>query len=112
MIASINDDDDVINVNRPRRSRRNVDDLNEAATNVLQNINISETAASLLINDKTTNKTNSLKILGSQSIAARNLLEPLQANASFVKLNRIETIDVLNFLGDVYDNTIKIVTAT
>ncbi|ANF29692.1 p12 [Catopsilia pomona nucleopolyhedrovirus] len=81
-----------------------------AAVDMMQNINTSsQTAAALILNDTSVNKTQSLKVLAAQSIAARNLLEPLQSNASTIALNRIDTVNVLEFLGDIYDNTIEIV---
>nr|AFN21061.1 P12 [Bombyx mori nucleopolyhedrovirus]AFN21341.1 P12 [Bombyx mori nucleopolyhedrovirus] len=120
MIASINDIDDMDtgnNMSQTRRSRRNRPPANPsaqtqmAAVDMLQTINTtaSQTAASLLINDITPNKTESLKILSTQSVGARNLLEPMQANATKIKLNRIETVNVLDFLGSVYDNTIQVI---
>nr|WRK23896.1 p12 [Bombyx mori nucleopolyhedrovirus] len=122
MIASINDIDDMDTGNsnitsQTRRSRRNRPPANPsaqtqmAAVDMLQTINTtaSQTAASLLINDITPNKTESLKILSTQSVGARNLLEPMQANATKIKLNRIETVNVLDFLGSVYDNTIQVI---
>nr|WRK23068.1 p12 [Bombyx mori nucleopolyhedrovirus]WRK23206.1 p12 [Bombyx mori nucleopolyhedrovirus]WRK23344.1 p12 [Bombyx mori nucleopolyhedrovirus]WRK23482.1 p12 [Bombyx mori nucleopolyhedrovirus]WRK23758.1 p12 [Bombyx mori nucleopolyhedrovirus] len=122
MIASINDIDDMDtgnnnNTSQTRRSRRNRPPANPsaqtqmAAVDMLQTINTvaSQTAASVLINDVTPNKTESLKILSTQSVGARNLLEPMQANATKIKLNRIETVNVLDFLGSVYDNTIQVI---
>nr|QXI73279.1 P12 [Bombyx mori nucleopolyhedrovirus] len=122
MIASINDIDDMDtgnnnNMPQTRRSRRNRPPANPsaqtqmAAVDMLQTINTtaSQTAASLLINDITPNKTESLKILSTQSVGARNLLEPMQANETKIKLNRIETVNVLDFLGSVYDNTIQVI---
>ncbi|QCF61116.1 p12 [Troides aeacus nucleopolyhedrovirus] len=119
MIASINDTDMDThdNMSQARRNRRNraparpSAQTQMAAVDMLQTINTaaSQTAASLLINDITPNKTESLKILSTQSVGARSLLEPMQANASTIKLNRIETVNVLDFLGSVYDNTIQVI---
>ncbi|AAA66732.1 AcOrf-102 [Autographa californica nucleopolyhedrovirus] len=119
MIASINDtdmdtDDNMSQARRNRRNRppaRPSAQTQMAAVDMLQTINTaaSQTAASLLINDITPNKTESLKILSTQSVGARSLLEPMQANASTIKLNRIETVNVLDFLGSVYDNTIQVI---
>lgn len=105
------------NMSQARRNRRNRPPARPsaqtqmAAVDMLQTINTaaSQTAASLLINDITPNKTESLKILSTQSVGARSLLEPMQANASTIKLNRIETVNVLDFLGSVYDNTIQVI---
>ncbi|AGA16253.1 p12 protein [Thysanoplusia orichalcea nucleopolyhedrovirus] len=116
MIASINDNDDVDETPQTRRNRRNRPERPSAsaqiaAVNMLQTINTAntQTAASLLIDDVTPNKTHSLKILSTQSAGARSLLQPMQANASTIKLNRIETVNVLDFLGNIYDNTIQVI---
>ncbi|ABL76031.1 p12 [Maruca vitrata nucleopolyhedrovirus] len=111
MIASINDND-ADNARRNRRNRPSAAKPNQmAVVDMLETINTaaSQTAASLLINDATPNKTESLKILSTQSVGARSLLESMQSNASTIKLNRIETVNVLDFLGSVYDNTIQVI---
>ena len=78
MIASINDtdmdtDDNMSQARRNRRNRppaRPSAQTQMAAVDMLQTINTaaSQTAASLLINDITPNKTESLKILSTQSV--------------------------------------------
>lgn len=105
MIASISD-------SAPRGRRRaprapSPDQL--AAAEVLHNLNGAETAASFIVKDASENKVASLATLGSQSIAARKLVEALQARAPSVKLNREDAVNVLQFLGDVYSNQLEVV---
>ncbi|AOT85526.1 p12 [Cyclophragma undans nucleopolyhedrovirus] len=93
MIASINDDDTT-----PL-----------AAAAILHHINFPYTASSLLLGDSTHNKTHSFKMLATQSIAARKLLQPLEANEPDINLDRVDAINVLELLGNIYDNTIEII---
>ncbi|USC25944.1 p12 [Palpita vitrealis nucleopolyhedrovirus] len=114
MIASINDSDvDDVGTSQTRRNRRNKSSVKPmaATADMLQTINntAAQTAASLLINDLTPNKTQSLNILSTQSVGARSLLNPLQTNESTIKLNRIDTVNVLDFLGNLYDNSIQVI---
>ncbi|BAE72340.1 P12 [Hyphantria cunea nucleopolyhedrovirus] len=114
MIASISD-----NTDSPRRSRRLQPPTTAQtpapapvqleAAEMLHNMNESQTAASFIVNDASENKIASLTILGNQSIAARKLVESLQANASTIKLNREDTVNVLKFLSDVYTNQLEVV---
>nr|AFS51935.1 DekiORF57 [Dendrolimus kikuchii nucleopolyhedrovirus] len=103
MIASINDDEAMsVDMSLP--------DTNPlAAAAMLQHINSPQTASSLLLSDETPNKTHSFKILATQSIAARKLLRPLQANEPDINLDRVDAINVLELLGNIYDNTIEVI---
>lgn len=76
---------------------------------MLHNMNSADTAAAFIIKDPSENKINSLTTLGTQSIAARKLVESLQTNAATIKLNREDTINVLQFLGDIYENRLEVV---
>ncbi|AKN80966.1 hypothetical protein [Lonomia obliqua multiple nucleopolyhedrovirus] len=115
MIASINDSGDPDGSQDRRRRRRSQANapppMQQASSTVdmLQNMNASKTAASFLLHDSSKNKIESFKILAAQSAAARYLLEPLQGDAATIKLNRQETMDVLQFLDTIYNNNIKII---
>ena len=111
MIASIGDSSEP----PPRRSRRHQTQPRSrspqhlAAAEMLHNINNAQTAATFIVNDSSVNKISSLTTLGNQSIAARKLVESLQANASTIKLNREDTVNVLQFLSDLYTNQLEVV---
>ncbi|AAK85653.1 hypothetical protein [Epiphyas postvittana nucleopolyhedrovirus] len=109
MIASINDDADTPPRRRRRSQERNRSPARLAAADMLHNINNAQTAASFIVNDASEKKINSLTTLGNQSIAARKLVESLQANAPTIKLNREDTVNVLQFLSDVYTNQLEVV---
>lgn len=120
MIASINDGMSEPRAPPPpsRRSTRTTATARPAAreqlaaVDVMRNINSLSTAATLIIEDATPNKVDSLNVLAAQSIAARKLLAPLQSNAPVVKLNRLEAMDVLELLTNVYDNVFEVITTT
>ncbi|AAP29877.1 unknown [Choristoneura fumiferana multiple nucleopolyhedrovirus] len=108
MIASISD-----SAEPPRRSarlqQRSQSPVQLAAAEMLHNMNGAQTAASFIVKDASENKIASLTTLGNQSIAARKLVESLQANLPTIKLNREDTANVLQFLSDVYSNQLEVV---
>lgn len=110
MIASIGDSSDP-----PRRSRRlqqrapSPTPVQLAAADMLYNINNTQTAATFIVNDTSENKIASLTTLGNQSIAARKLVDTLQAKEPTIKLNRQDTVNVLQFLSDIYTNQLEVV---
>jgi hypothetical protein len=118
MIASISDDNNTGGSadNRRRHRYRNNNDPNlyspppqHATVEMLQNLNTSRTAASLVLNDTSANKVTSFRALAAQSTAARNLLPPLETNAPTLALDRENIINVLKLLGNIYDNSIEII---
>ncbi|QDL56959.1 P12 [Dione juno nucleopolyhedrovirus] len=110
MIASINDSAQY-STRRTRRAPASQNNLSAhlAAAEMLHNMNETQTAAAFIVNDTSENKIASLSTLGNQSIAARKLVESLQADAPTVKLNREDTVNVLQFLSDVYTNQLEVV---
>ncbi|UZE89730.1 P12 [Parapoynx stagnalis nucleopolyhedrovirus] len=108
MIASINDFD-----NSDTETRRNspvprpVASVQNAAMNVLQNMNTSKTVAAMILEDTSHQKIDSLKNLAPQSVAARKILP--QMNAPSIPLNRNDTVDVLKLMSNIYDNTISVI---
>ena len=123
MIASINDDGDgqsgggggggrQQSSSTTRRNRNNANATSPqlaAPVDMLQNMNTSRTAASLLLEDSSENKVDSFRVLAAQSSAARSLLQPLQSNAPTIEFNRENIINSLKLMGNIYDNTIEII---
>jgi hypothetical protein len=116
MIASINDDDNSdVETLRPRRRRTHRDNspetlpLQNAAVNMLQNLNNSKTVASIILDDQNEYKIDSIRKLASHSVAARKLITPLEQKTRDIKLNRAETVDVLKLMSNIFDNTISVV---
>ncbi|BBD51421.1 P12 [Samia ricini nucleopolyhedrovirus] len=110
MIDSLGYDD----AERPRRAARTArlpPPQPEVAAEMLRSMNGARTAAAFILNDASENKVASLTTLGSQSIAARKLVDSLQASAPTIKLNREDTVNVLQFLNDVYSNRLEVLDA-
>lgn len=110
MIASIGDSAEAPRQSSRRpQTRRAQSPVQVETAEMLHNINSAQTAATFIVNDSSQNKIASLTTLGNQSIAARRLVESLQANASTIKFNREDTVNVLQFLSDVYTNQLEVV---
>ncbi|AAC59102.1 unknown [Orgyia pseudotsugata multiple nucleopolyhedrovirus] len=109
MIASIGDSAEPPLRRTRRAQQQDRPPTQLAAAEMLHNMNGAETAASFIVKDASENKIASLTTLGNQSIAARKLVESLQAGAPTIKLNREDTVNVLKFLNDVYTNQLEVV---
>jgi hypothetical protein len=93
---------------RPPRRRRRSSETSVYADDLLQNLNATNTVADLILNDEHSQKRHSIGIISQQSAIAKTILDSMDDSDS-IRLNTVNTINVLKLMSDIFDNKIVIV---
>ncbi|QED40611.1 P12 [Chrysodeixis includens nucleopolyhedrovirus] len=95
---------------RRRQSRRStvrdrdIDDQLIDSAELLRSLNQTFTVADLILNDNNKLKQNAINVISKQSAVAKSLLVDVENKNENIHLNTMQSMNMLKFLSDVYDN--------
>jgi Protein of unknown function (DUF1098) len=93
---------------RPPRRRQDSDAAPSIyADELLQRLNDTNTIADLIINDQDEQKRNSIGMISRHSAIAKTILDAIDEDDS-LRLNTVNTINVLKLMSDIFDNKIAV----
>ncbi|AKC91676.1 ac102 [Lambdina fiscellaria nucleopolyhedrovirus] len=72
--------------------------------NLLSSNNDNNTAAALILNDRSHNKTNTFQVLSKSSAVAQSILKDIEDNKEQLTVNTRRATNLLKLLVNVYDN--------
>ncbi|ACI47436.1 unknown [Spodoptera litura nucleopolyhedrovirus II] len=91
------------------RPHSDTDDDDDTDTNrLLQSLNETNTVADLILNDTDERKRMAIGVIGRHSAIAKTILDSIDEDES-LRLNTVNTINVLKLMSDIYDNKIPVV---
>ena len=103
--------DDLINTAQDRPSRRRrprspaqaISGEEVSVSDLLNNLNETDTLTSALLKDRSAGKRVTLQAIGNQSAAAKRIVAQIDENES-VRMNGNQAVELLKLMSDIFDN--------